>query len=120
MMDTMETYRELIHENIEYGLQAEHYGAERIDELVQLMLDAICTRSETIRIDRSDFPAAVVKSRLLKIGFSHIEYVFDCLDKTTTKIHNIRNYLLTALYNAPATIDSYYRAAVSHDLYGGR
>ena len=119
MMDEMEAYREIIHENIEYEIHVEHYGSERIDELVQLMLDAICTRSPTVRIDRADFPSEVVKSRLLKVGFSHIEYVLDCLDKTTTKIHNIRSYLLTALYNSTVTMDSYYRAAVSHDLYGG-
>jgi len=119
MMDAMETYREIIYENIDYDLHLERYGSERIDELVQLMLDTICSRSESIRIDRSDFPVEVVKSRLLKLRHSHIEYVLDCLDKTTTKIHNIRSYLLTALYNSLTTLDSYYRAAVSHDLYGG-
>lgn len=59
-----------------------------------------------------------MKSRLLKLHSGHLEYVFDCIDKNTTKVHNIKAYLLTALYNAPATMDSYYRAEVSHDLYG--
>jgi predicted subunit of tRNA(5-methylaminomethyl-2-thiouridylate) methyltransferase len=120
MIDTMEAYRNIIHENIDYALHVERHGSERIDELVQLMLDVICSQSKSIRIDRGDFPTEVVKSRFLKLEYSHIEYVFWCLDKTTTKIHNIRNYLLTALYNSPTTIDSYYRAAVSHDLYGGQ
>ena len=119
MMDAMDTYREIIHENIEYSIHAEHYGTERIDELVQLMLDTICSKRDTVRIDRADYPAEVVKSRLLKLRYPHIEYVLDCLGKTTTKINNIRSYLLTALYNSLTTMDSYYSAAVNHDLYGG-
>jgi len=119
MMDAMDTYREIIHENIEYSIHVEHYGAERIDELVQLMLDIICSKRKTIRIDQADYPAEVVKSRLLKLRYSHIEYVFDCLGRTTTKIHNIRSYLLTTLYNSLTTMDSYYTAAVNHDLNSG-
>jgi tRNA A37 threonylcarbamoyladenosine dehydratase len=80
------------------------------------MLDVICTQNASIRIDRSEFPADVVKSRLLKLGHAHIEYVLDCIDETTTKIRNIRNYLLTALYNSFTTMDSYYRTAVNHDF----
>ena len=65
-----------------------------------------------------DFPREIVKSRFLKINSGHLEYVFDCIDKNTTKVGNIKAYLLAALYNAPATMDSYYRAEVNHDLYG--
>ena len=61
----------------------------------------------------------MVKSRLLKLNSAHIQYVFECIDKNTTKVRNIKSYLLTTLYNAPATIDHYYRAEVNHDLYGG-
>lgn len=81
------------------------------------MLEAVCTRRPSVRIAGDDIPAAVVKSRFLKLESSHIEYVFECMDKNTTAIANIRTYVLTALYNAPTTIDSYYRAAVNHDLY---
>ena len=73
----------------------------------------------TVRIGGEDFPAEVVKSRLLKLNSTHIQYVFECIDKNTTKVRNIKSYLLTTLYNAPATIDHYYRAEVNHDLYGG-
>ena len=68
---------------------------------------------------RREIPAEVVKSRLLKLNSTHIQYVFDCIDKNTTKVRNIRGYLLTTLYNAPTTIDHYYRAEVNHDMYGG-
>ena len=115
----MDVYREIIHENIEYAILCEQYSHYRMDEVVELMLEAICSRRANIRIAGDEFPAAVVKSRLLKVDSSHVEYVFECLDKNTTKIRNIKSYLLTALYNAPATMDSYYRAEVNHDLYGG-
>ena len=115
-IDAMEAYREVIRQNIEYKILLERFNRERLDELVQLIVDAICSRSRTIRIDRADHPAESVKVRLLQLKPQHIEYVLDCMDNNSTKIHNIRNYLLTALYNAPTTIDSYYQAAVNHDF----
>ncbi|MCD7947270.1 MAG: replication initiator protein A [Oscillospiraceae bacterium] len=117
-IDKITAYRHLIRGNIEYDSLVERYGAERLDEVVELVLETVCSRREHIRIAGDDCPAEVVKSRLLKIGPFHVEYVFDCIDRNTTKVHNIKAYLLTALYNAPATMDSYYRAEVNHDLYG--
>lgn len=84
----------------------------------QLMLEVILSKRPYIRIAGDDFPREIVKSRFLKINSGHLEYVFDCIDKNTTKVGNIKAYLLAALYNAPATMDSYYRAEVNHDLYG--
>jgi len=112
-------YRDLIMENIEYDILAQQYGRERLDEIVELILETVLSKRDFIRIAGDDYPREVVKSRLLKITSQHVEYVFDCLDKNTTKVRSIKAYLLTALYNAPATIDSYYRAEVQHDLYGG-
>lgn len=94
------------------------YGYERVDELVELMLQTVLSQRPYIRIAGDDYPREVVKSRFLKVNFSHVEYVFDCLDNNTTKVRNIKSYLLAALYNAPTTMDSYYRAEVNHDLYG--
>ena len=110
--------REIIQENIEYEYLCGQYDPERVDEIVELMLEAISSKRLAVRIGGDDFPSEIVRSRLFKVRYSHVEYVFDCLDKNTSKIRNIKNYLLTALYNAPATIDSYYRAEVQHDLYG--
>ena len=118
-MDTVESYRQMIMDNIEYDILAEEYGAERMDEVVELMLEAVLSKREYVRIAGDEYPREVVKSRLLKVNSSHIEYVFGCLNNNTTKVYNIKSYLLTALYNAPATMDSYYRAEVNHDLYGG-
>lgn len=113
-----EAYREIICENIEYSILAKRHGKQRMDETVELMLEAVLSKRPYIRIAGDDFPREVVRSRFLKINSSHVEYVFGCIDNNTTKVGNIKAYLLTALYNAPATMDSYYRAEVNHDLYG--
>lgn len=119
-MRERESYRELILENIEYDIlvQNERLDRDRLDELVELMVDTVCSRRETIRIAGDDYPAEVVKSRFLKLNSSHIEYVLDRMRENTTYVRNIKKYLLAALYNAPATIDSYYTSLVSHDMYG--
>ena len=119
-MDKAERYRALIMENIEYDFLVRRYGPERLDGVVELILETVLSKSETIRIAGDEFPAEVVKSRLLKVTSEHVQYVFDVLDKNTTKVHNVKAYLLTALYNAPVTCDHYYRAEVNHDLYGTR
>jgi len=118
-IDEEKSYRALIMDNIEYGILTERYGTGRMDEVVELILETVLSKREYIRIAGDDFPKEAVKSRMLKITSGHVEYIFDCLDKNTTKVHNIKAYLLAALYNAPATMDSYYRAEVNHDLWGG-
>ena len=117
-IDRIDAYREIIKENIEFEALVQRYGYERVDELVELMLQTVLSQRPYIRIAGDDYPREVVKSRFLKVNFSHVEYVFDCLDNNTTKVRNIKSYLLAALYNAPTTMDSYYRAEVNHDLYG--
>ena len=118
LIDTMNAYRMLIHKNIDYDILLDSCSKEQLDEYVQIMLDVICSQNKTVRVDRNEYPVEVVKSRLLKLDSSHIEYVMGCMAKNTTKVRNIKNYILTALYNSFTTIDSYYRAEVNHDLYG--
>ncbi len=98
--------------------QDEKLDRDRPDELVELMVDTVCSNREMIRIAGDDYPAEVMKSRLLKIDSSHIEYVLERMRENTTYVRNIKKYLLAALYNAPVTMDSYYTSLVSHDLYG--
>ena len=119
-MRERESYRELILENIEYDclIQNHRLDRDRLDELVELMVDTVCSNREMIRIAGDDYPAEVVNSRFLKLNSSHIEYVLDRMRENTTYVRNIKKYLLAALYNAPATIDSYYASLVNHDLYG--
>ena len=116
-----EIYREIILENIEYRhlVQNNQIDRERLDELVELIVDTVCSARKTIRIAGDDYPAEVVKSRFMKLDSSHIEYVLSSMRENTTYVRNIKKYLLAALYNAPSTISSYYTSLVNHDLYGG-
>ena len=117
-MDERERYREIIEENIEYEIMKDRPDGDRLGEIVEIMLDAVCSTAPTIRINGEDMPQQVVKSRFLKLNSSHIEYVLEAMNKNPSDIRNIRAYLLTALYNASLTIDNYYSALVNHDFYG--
>ena len=116
----MEIYRDIIRENICYDslLYDLPYDQDRIDEIVELMVETVCSTRKYLRVAGEDYPAEVVKSRLLKLDGEHIKFVFDCLQENTTKVRNIKQYLLTTLFNAPTTIGNYYSALVNHDLYG--
>ena len=116
VIEEMKIYRELIQERIEYN----YHEQEDVDELVELMVEVMMMPDDsTIRIAGVDKPVALVKNRFMKLNYSHIEYVLFCLHRNTTKVGNIKAYLLTTLYNAPLTISNYYQAEVNHDMYGG-
>lgn len=110
--------KETIQEKIEYEFIVQRYDKDRLDEIVDLMVETLYSKRDYITVAGDDYPASLVKERLQRIDSTHIEYVFECLDKNTTFIRNIKKYLLTTLFNAPSTIDSYYTALVKHDLYG--
>ena len=114
-------YEEIIKDNIEYEHFIKHTNIDRgrLDEIVSLILETVCTKRKTIRIAGDDYPAELVKAKFMKLNSSHIEFVFDCMKENTTKIRNIKQYLKAVLFNAPNTIDSYYTALVNHDMYGG-
>ena len=116
--DLVDAYREIIRDNVEYECLISRYGKERMDGTVELILETVAARRPYIRIAGEDYPKEIVRSRFLKLNSGHLEYVFECMDRNTAKISNIKAYLLAALFNAPATMDSYYRAEVNHDLYG--
>ena len=111
--------RETVKENIEYEILSERYPVERLDEIVDIASEALCSRRSSFSLGKDTYPYALVKDRLLRLDSSHIEYILDCIDGNTTDIRNIKPYLLKTLINAPATMDSYYRTKVNHDLYGG-
>ena len=119
--DAYSVYEEIIKDNIEYEHFIKHTNIdrERLDEIVSLILETVCTKRKTIRIAGDDYPAELVKAKFMKLNSSHIEFVFDCMKENTTKIRNIKQYLKAVLFNAPNTIDSYYTALVNHDMYGG-
>lgn len=111
-------YQDLIRENIDYSALCMAHSAEDVDGIVALMTDTVCSSRRKIVIGGEFMPAAVVRSRLLSLDYSHIEYVLGCMSRTTTKINNIKHYLLTTLYNAPVTIGHYYTAEANYDMYG--
>ena len=119
--DAYSVSEEIIKDNIEYEHFIKHTNIdrERLDEIVSLILETVCTKRKTIRIAGDDYPAELVKAKFMKLNSSHIEFVFDCMKENTTKIRNIKQYLKAVLFNAPNTIDSYYTALVNHDMYGG-
>ena len=119
-MDEREQYRELIRDNLEIDIRSQdrRYDLDRVNEIVEIMLDAVCSTSPTIRINGEDMPQPVVKSRFLKLDSAHIDYVLQAMNDCPSDIRNIRAYLLTALYNASLTIDNYYSARVNYDFHG--
>ena len=119
--DAYSVYEEIIKDNIEYD-HFVRYGQvdkDRLDEIVSIILETVCSKRKAIRIAGDDYPAELVKAKFMKLNSSHIEFVFDCMKENTTKIRNIKQYLKAVLFNAPNTIDSYYTALVNHDMYGG-
>ena len=120
-MDAVRAYEEVIKENIEYPYLIQDKSVDKgmLDEIVSLMLETVCTRRKMIRIAGDDYPAELVKSKFMNLNSSHIRFVLDCMHQNTTKIRNIKKYLLAVLFNAPNSIDSYYTALVNHDMYSG-
>ena len=114
-------YREIISENIDYDILLSDYPYEQdtLEEILELLVDVVCTTKDTIRISGDDKPADVVKSQFLKLNSEHIRYVMGALKENTTKVRNIRQYLLATLYNAPLTISNHFRSLVNHDMANG-
>jgi hypothetical protein len=119
-LDKIEEMRELIQDNIEYDIISQQYDKQQLDEIVEIMVECVTTTKPTVTIGKEDLPSEVVKSRFLKIGSEHIEYIFWSLHRNATKIRNIKAYLRTVIYNAPTTISNFYAAEVNHDMNGGQ
>ena len=119
--DELVVYRELIKENIDYdGLLTDNPNwRERLDEIVELMAETLCSKRNVLTVAGDDFPAAAVKSKLLKIGSQHMEYIFECLNRNTTDVRNIKKYMLAVLFNAPSTMTSFYKTQFNHDMEKG-
>ena len=116
-----EIYREIIKDNISYDIlmQDMKFDGDRLNEIVDIMLETVCTRRKTIRIAGDDYPAELVKAKFMKLDSEHIRFVLDCMRENTTKIRNIKQYLRAVLFNAPSTIGNYYTSLVAHDMASG-
>lgn len=120
-MDMINAYTDIIKENIEYEylLSDNPYKKDVLEEILNLIVETVSVRRKTVRISGTDYPYELVKSKFNKLEMRHIQYVLNCLNKNVTKVRNIKNYLLTSLYNAPNTIGNYYQSEVNHDMDGG-
>ena len=121
-MDNVNAYMELIRENLEYDFHMKYDNAgdkELFEEIYDIICDVVCVPRKTIRVGKEDYPYELVKSRFLKLTSSHVDYVRWRMKETTTKITNIKAYMITTLYNAPSTINHFYQQEVQHDMYGG-
>ena len=122
VIDGANTYMGLIRDHLEYDHHMKYdecNDREIFEEIYEIICDIVCVKRSVVRINGEDYPYELVKSRFLKLNSGHVEYVMDCMRRTTTKITNIKSYLITALYNAPSTMSHYYQQEVQHDLYGG-
>ena len=119
--DAYRVYEEIIKDNISYDILKQDmlYDHDRLDEVVDLILETVCTRRKTIRIAGDDYPAELVKSKFMKLDSEHIRFALDCMRENTTKIRNIKQYLRAVLFNAPSTIGNYYTSLVAHDMAKG-
>lgn len=120
-MDEVQIYTDIVKSNIEYDtvwINTPEKDRKYVDEMVELMVEMLCIKKDPILIAGAEYPCQLVKSKLLKIDSSHIEYILWSLKKNTTKIRNIKAYLLTCIFNAPSTIHNFYHAEVNHDLCG--
>ena len=120
--DTRAMYRDYLIDSLEIEIlkQRNPYCQDRIDEILEIMVDALCSNRKEIRIAGDDKPAQVVKSQLMKLDSNHIEFVLQCMKENTTQIKNVKQYILAALYNAPLTINNYYSSLVQHDMATGK
>lgn len=121
-MDNTETYIQIIRKNIDYEHHMKYnewQDRALYDELYELICEIVCVKRKTVKVNGEDYPYELVKAKFLKLNSSHLQYVIDSMQNTTTKIGNIRAYMVTALYNAPNTMNHYYQQEVQHDMYGG-
>lgn len=121
-LDEREAYMQYFMDQLEIGclMQQYPYKHRELEEILELLVDTVCSNRSTIRIAGDSKPFAVVKSKLMKLECTHIQYVLECLDKNDTEIRNIKQYLLATLYNAPLTISNYYTAMFNNDRANGR
>lgn len=117
-LDEYDAYANIIRENMEIDILYQQYpfDKELLDGIYDLILETVLCKSDNVIIASNEYPVQLVKSKFLKLNSSHIQYVMECLKGTTSKVRNIKKYLLAALFNAPSTMKSYYQAAVNHDM----
>lgn len=113
-----DAYIQQIKKNLDYDFymtnDVAYMDKDLLKELFVIICDVVCTKSETIKISGYVYSCDYVRSKFLRLTSNHVMYVMDCIKNITTKITNIKAYLLVALFNAPSTIDHYYQQEIRH------
>jgi len=118
-MDLIDGCRKQVKTGISYDFLMQQYPhSNEIGEMVELIVEVLCTQEEFVRIGRKQVYTSLVKERLRQLDYTHIEYILECMKESPAKIKNIKAYLLEALFNAPITIDNYHKAKVNYDFFG--
>ena len=119
-MNEIKQYESFFRKQLEFSSLLEEYPHDRetLEGILELLVETCTSKRKTIRIAGDDKLAVIVRSRLMKLEASHIEYVLECMNDTTKDIRDIKQYLLTSLYNSVITKGPYYQVKVNHDLYG--
>ncbi len=117
--DAYAQYEAYFREELEIPIliQGNRSEKETLEGILDLLAETCSSKRKTIRIAGDDKPIEIVKGRLMKLNSLHIQYVLDCLKENTTYVRDMKQYLLTTLFNAPVTIDSYYQARVNYDMH---
>ena len=119
MMDVIDSFRAQVKEKISYDyLMQLHPYSNDVGEIVELIVEVLCTQEEFMKIGRKQVYTSLVQDRMNQLDYMHIEYILECMENSPSDIKNIKAYLLEALFNAPVTIGNYYKAKVNHDFHG--
>ena len=118
-MDVIDEFREQVKEKISYDhlMQLHPYGKD-VGEIVELIVEVLCTQEEFMKIGRKQVYTSLVQDRMNQLDYTHIEYILECMENSPSNIKNIKAYLLESLFNAPVTIGNYYKTRVNHDFHG--
>lgn len=116
--DTRAKYRQYFMERLEIDTMKQSYPYDKavIDEILEIILDTVCSTRDRIYVAGEWQPVDIVKGRFLALDSEHLEYVLQSMAENTTRVRKVKQYLLTALYNAPLTMNNYYRALARHDM----
>lgn len=109
-------YKQLEFEHI---LPRYPYDKEMLENLLDMIIEVMCSKRKMIRIASDNKPIEIVRSQFMKLTPEHIDYVMTCIKENTTRVRNIKQYMLATIYNAPITLDSYYDSLVRHDMANG-
>ena len=114
-------YELIIRKNLEIDalIERDPYERELYEGIYELVLETVLFQGESMVIASSRYPMDLIRSKFMKLNIHHVEYVVESLRSTTSKVKNIKKYMLTMLFNAPTTISSYYIAEVNHDMVAG-